>query len=64
MNEHDRDTLFALVFGLLGVVCLLLMSCTTPDKPFPEGDEVQAPYGYYLHCLEYPDSIFCRELEE
>ncbi len=64
MTIHQRDLLLAIVAGLLGVVCLLLMSCTTPDKPFPEGDEVVAPYGYYLHCLEYPDSIFCRELEE
>ncbi len=61
MNEHTRDLVIALTAGLIGVVLVLMMGCATPDKPFPEGDEVREPWGYELHCERFPDSIFCPE---
>jgi hypothetical protein len=30
----------------------------------PEGGEItRSPRGYEIHCQEFPDSIFCEEVE-
>ncbi len=42
MNEHSRDLLLALIAGLLGVVFVLLMSCTT-YKPMSDTHQVDLP---------------------
>ena len=46
-------------FALVAFLLLALSGCTTPSDPFPEGDIVPAPWGYHIHCNDYPESIFC-----
>jgi hypothetical protein len=44
------------------IILLLLASCA--HQPFPEGEPTQPPMGYVIHCLENPDSPFCKEVDE
>ncbi len=45
------------------ILLLLLSGCVSPE-PFPEGDPVIGPHGYYRHCEMFPDSIFCVEPDD
>jgi hypothetical protein len=47
----------------LAALTLLAMGCQD-YQPFPEGGEItRPPRGYEIHCQEFPDSIFCEEVE-
>jgi hypothetical protein len=50
--------LYAAIVCWLICLGIILYGCHNP-KPFPEGQEIYAPGGYYQHCRDYPDSIFC-----
>jgi hypothetical protein len=43
-------------------ICLLILlyGCTTP---MPEGEPVNPPIGYIIHCIENPNDPFCKEVE-
>ncbi len=57
MNEHDRDTLFALVFGLLGVVCLLLMSCAKLVPKTGNGTQIREVHSLMQHHFRVANSM-------
>jgi hypothetical protein len=50
---------------LLAIMALLLIvSCAEREyKPLPEGGIAIPPAGYNIHCKEFPDSIFCPEVD-
>lgn len=48
---------------LVGILIIAVVGCAMPQKPMPEGEPVNPPIGYMLHCIEYPDSPFCKEAE-
>lgn len=41
------------------LVCVLTGCAEQKIKPLPEGAKTAPPIGYYIHCQQFPDSIFC-----
>ena len=57
-----RDLRIAIWAGIMALIFLALMLTSCASKgAFPEGKVTPPPYGYTLHCIQFPDSIFCRE---
>jgi len=46
-------------------IALALSGCAFPGDPgtIPDGAEAGPPIGYVIHCINFPDSIFCPEQE-
>jgi hypothetical protein len=46
--------------ALLVLIMTWLVGCSVFDVPQPVlGDRVVPPVGYILHCIDYPESVFC-----
>ena len=43
-------------FNIL-LLAILIAGCTTLEV----GEETSPPIGYILHCIDYPESIFCDD---
>ena len=43
-------------FSIL-LLAILIAGCTTLEV----GEETAPPIGYILHCIDYPESIFCDD---
>ena len=42
-------------------IVLALTGCGRNYEPIPEGKETSAPIGHTMHCIKFPDSIFCKD---
>jgi len=56
-----KDLLIANICFVIAIICALCIGCETMPDQIPIGDKTSPPYGYSLHCRDYPDSIFCKE---
>ena len=46
------------------IIMYALFGCARTYEPIPEGKETNAPLGYTSHCIEFPDSIFCKDRDK
>jgi hypothetical protein len=52
----------ALACWVIALYILFFFTACSSQRPFPEGVQTQTPSGYIQHCKDYPDSVFCKGL--
>jgi len=60
-DKYKTIALLCLAIFLI-VASFIIFGCAeTQSKPFPESYSVPSPSGYIQHCIDYPNSVFCKD---